>query len=79
MGNSVNNNYPFWFEVTLADGEVVYTSSLLPVGSVVKEIVLSKDLAQGEYSAVIAIHMVDENDEPVESNAGFKVTLIIQN
>jgi hypothetical protein len=79
MGNSVNNNYPFWFEVTLAgSGEVVYTSSLLPVGTLVKEIVLSKDLDRGEYPAVVTIHMVDENNEPVESNAGFNITLVIQ-
>ena len=33
MGNSPNNNYPFWFEVTLSDtGETVYASSLLPLG-----------------------------------------------
>jgi hypothetical protein len=80
MGNSANNNYPFWFELTLDDtGEVVYTSSLLPVGAALKEIILSEDLDAGTYPATIYIHMIDENNEPVESNMGFGITLVIQN
>jgi hypothetical protein len=80
MGNSANNNYPFWFELSLEDtGESVYTSSLLPLGTTLKTITLSKDLDAGTYPAVISIHMVDENNEPVESNMGFGVTLVIQN
>lgn len=80
MGNAASNNYPFWFEVTLKDtGEVVYSSSLLPVGTVMKEIVLSQDLDAGTYAAVVSIHLVDENDEPIESSAGFNITLIVEN
>jgi hypothetical protein len=80
MGNSANNNYPFRFEVTLRDGgETVYSSSLLPVGTEIKEIILSKDLDKGTYPAVVKIHMADETGEPVESNAGFNITLVIRN
>ncbi|MDR1321197.1 MAG: hypothetical protein LBK56_07190 [Gracilibacteraceae bacterium] len=79
MGNSDANAYPFWFEVTLNDtDEVVYTSSLLPVGSVMKEIILDKDLEAGTYGAILTIYMVDENNEPVESNMGFMLTLTVQ-
>jgi hypothetical protein len=79
LGNSVNNNYAFWCEVRLAGtNEVVYTSSLLPVGSQLAEIKLSKNLEKGEYSAVLSVYMVDENNEPVESNMGFGITLIVK-
>jgi hypothetical protein len=80
MGNSGANSYPFWFEVTV-DGETVFTSDLLPVGTQIKEIVLDKDLDAGEYAAVLSIHMVDDtnNNEPIESNMGFNITLFIQN
>jgi hypothetical protein len=80
MGNSASNNYPFWFTVTLKDtGDVVYTSSLLPVGSQLAEIVLEKDLGAGTYPAVVTIHMVEENGAEVESNMGFNITLIVKN
>jgi hypothetical protein len=77
MGNSSSNNYPFWFEVKL-DNAVIFESSLLPVGSQVKEIVLNKDLPAGTYPAVVSVHMTDENGEPVESNMGFNITLVVQ-
>jgi hypothetical protein len=77
MGNSESNNYPFWFDVSV-EGEQVFKSSLLPLGSQIKEIVLTKDLDAGTYPAVVNIHMIDENDQEVESNMGFDVTLVIQ-
>ncbi|GHV12549.1 hypothetical protein FACS1894219_05670 [Clostridia bacterium] len=79
MGNSVNNNYPFWFEVVVSEtNNVVYTSSLLPVGTSLKEIVLSENLEKGEYPAVAVIHRVDENGVPVGSDVSFTITLVIQ-
>ncbi len=77
MANSAANNYPFWFEVLL-DGEQIFKSSLIPLGSQIKEIKLTKDLEPGQYDAVISLHMVDENDQEVESNMGFNVTLVIE-
>lgn len=80
MGNSPNNNYPFWFEVTpQGANEAVYTSSLLPVGSQVAEIVLDKDLEAGTYPALLTVHMVEEDGAEVESNMGFNITLIVEN
>jgi hypothetical protein len=79
MGNSASNNYPFWFTVMLSDTqEVVYTSSLLPLGTQIEEIKLDKDLEKGTYNAVVSLHMVDENGAEVESNMGFNITLIIE-
>jgi hypothetical protein len=80
MGNSPNNNYPFWFELSLySTGEVVYSSSLLPVGSQIAEIVLEKDLDAGTYDTLLTIHMVEEDGAEVESNMGFNITLIVEN
>lgn len=79
MGNSASNRYPFWFTVTLKDtNEIVYTSSLLPLGTQLKEIKLEKDLKKGTYPAVVSIHMVDEKGVEVESNMGFNITLNVK-
>ncbi len=80
MGNSVNNNYPFYFDVTLKEtDEVVFTSGLIPVGKQIAEIVLDKDLEPGTYPASVGIHMQKEDGTPVDSNMGIGVTLIVRN
>lgn len=79
FGNGTSNNYPLWFEVALKDtNEVVFTSSTLPVGTAIKEIVLTQDLAKGSYPAVVKVHMVDDNGEPVDSNVGFNITIVVK-
>ena len=79
MGNSSANNYPFWFTLKLADtDEVLYKSGTLPVGQQLSEIKLDKDLAKGDYPAVINIQMVDENGTDVESNMAFNITLTVE-
>ncbi len=78
MGNAPSNNYPYWFTVTLPGGEQVYSSSLLPVGTVLEEIVLDVDLDAGTYPAVIAVHLVDENGEELDGNmASFNISLVV--
>lgn len=80
MGNSAANNYPFWFTLDLADtDEKLYQSGLIPVGQQLGEIKLDKALKKGSYSAVVTIHMQDENGEEVESNMSFNVSLIVEN
>lgn len=76
MGNSQNNNFPFWFEVTV-NGEVVYKSDLLPVGTQVKEIILNKDLDAGTYPATVQIHMVDDNNQPIDGNMSLNITITV--
>jgi hypothetical protein len=79
MGNSASNQYPFWFTVTLDDTkEIVYTSSLLPLGTQLEEIKLEKELKKGTYPAAVTIHMVDEKGVEVESNMGFNITLVVK-
>jgi hypothetical protein len=80
MGNSAANTYPYWFDVTV-NGENVFTSDLLPVGSQIKDILLTKDLDAGEYAAVVNVHLVDDtnNNEAIESNMGFNITIVVLN
>jgi len=77
MGNASSNNYPFWFTIALADGEIVFTSGIIPVGSEIAEIILDKELEAGRYDASVSINMVEEDGTPVESNMGINVTLVI--
>jgi hypothetical protein len=80
MGNAPSNRYPFWFEVALSDtGAIVYTSSLMPIGTQLQEIKLNTDLSKGVYNALLTIHMIDEDNAEIESNVGFNITLIIEN
>ena len=79
MGNSPNNNFAFYFTVTLRDtGEVVFTSGLLPVGTEIAEVVLDTPLEAGTYPAVVHVNMIDDDGEPVDSNMGFNITLRIR-
>jgi len=80
MGNSASNKYPFWFTVTLKDTkEVVYKSSVLPLGSQIKEVKLDKNLKKGSYDALVTVNMVKDDGTAVDSNMGFNVTLTVEN
>ncbi|MDR0857513.1 MAG: hypothetical protein LBN97_00600 [Oscillospiraceae bacterium] len=78
MGNDPSNNYPFWFTLTV-NGEEVMKSSLLPVGQIMKEIKLDKDLDAGTYAAVLTVNMVDNDGVPMKTDVGFNLTLIVEN
>jgi hypothetical protein len=80
MGNSSSNTYPFWFSVTLRDtGEEVFKSGLIPTGTEIAEIKLSKDLDPGTYNASITVHLMEEDGAtPIEGNMGFSVTLVVE-
>ena len=80
MGNSEHNKFPFWFTVKLyGTEEVVFTSTLLPVGSQLAEIKLDTPLPQGRYNAEIDINMIDLDGFPVENNIGLGITLVVLN
>lgn len=77
MGNSVNNRFPFYF--TLHVGErLLFTSGMMPVGTEINEIVLDEVLDAGTYDAIVRINMFDDDGEHVESNMGFRVTLLVE-
>lgn len=78
VGNSEANNSPVFFEIYLADTqELVYTSTVLPVGSKLKELKLDRELAVGEYEAVCKFNLLDEEGNK-KSDVSVAVTLIIE-
>ena len=80
MGNAASNNFPFWFTVTLSGtDQIIYTSTVLPLGTQLSQIKLDVPLPAGTYSAVIGLNMVDDDGIPVETNMGFGITIIVQN
>ncbi len=77
--NSESNQFPFFFEITLPDtGEIIYTSTVIPVGSAIKEVILDKQLAAGTYETVCKYNMLDDKNEIVD-NVSVNVSIIVKN
>lgn len=74
VANAAANHYPISFEVYLNGEEEIYSSTLMPVGTQLKELSLNKELPKGQYDAVCTYHLWDENEEEVGS---FGVNIII--
>lgn len=83
LGNSPNNKKPIRCEVMLADTEeIIYTTGVLPVGAELPPFKLDVDLDAGTYDAVCMVYLLDEEDDGSYSdysNAGFNVTITVQN
>ncbi len=78
VANSTNNKYPIYFDVIL-DGETIYSSPVLPVGSELKNFTLDKDLEPGTYTPTVYYYLIrDEVSQEVISSAGFVVTLNVE-
>ncbi len=77
VANAKSNNSPVFFEVFLKDtDELVYTSTVLPVGTKLKELKLDKPLEKGSYEAICKYNLLDEGGE-VSSSVSIAVTLDI--
>ena len=83
LGNSPNNKKPIRCEVMLADSnEVVLSTGVLPVGAEMPPFKLEVDLDAGKYEAVCMVYLLNEEDDGTYtdySNAGFNVTIIVEN
>ncbi len=83
LGNSPNNKKPIRCEVMLADTEeVIYSTGVLPVGAELPPFKLDVDLDAGTYDAVCMVYLLDEEEDGSYtdySNAGFNVTITVQN
>lgn len=79
VANAFTNSNPIVFDIILEDEDTpVYTSSVIPVGSQINDIILEKDLEKGSYPAVCTYHLLDEAGEEI-STVSVNVTLDIQN
>ena len=75
VANTDYNHYPIYFEVRLDDTqEIIYTSSLIPVGSEINGLTLDKDLSAGEYPATVSYHLINDDNQEV-SSVGFAITI----
>lgn len=83
LGNSPNNTKPIRCEVVLEDTqEVVLTTGVLPVGAVLPPFKLDVDLEAGKYEAYCIVYLLNQAEDGTYSdfsNAGFRVTLIVEN
>lgn len=77
VANVENNLYTLYFDVyEESTNELLYSSPMLPVGTELKNFKLDKELAAGEYDAVVMYTMVNEDLEEV-SSVGFKVMISV--
>jgi len=84
--NSEENEHTIYFDVVLSnaahtetEGEILYSSPYIPVGSEISDIALEKHLDPGDYNAIVVYHIVDEeNDNEELSTVNVAITLHIQ-
>lgn len=83
LGNSPNNKKPIRCEVMLADTEeIILKTDVIPVGAELPPFKLDKDLEAGTYEAVCRVYLLNEEEDGSYtdySNAGFNVTITIEN
>lgn len=83
LGNSPNNKKPIRCEILMVDTEeLLFSTGVLPVGAELPPFKLDVDLDAGSYDAVCMVYLLDEEDDGTYtdySNAGFNVTITVQN
>lgn len=78
IANSTANHYPISFDILLGEEqEIIYSSSVIPVGSQIKEIKLDKELEPGTYSAICFYHLWKE-DGTENSTFGVNISLVVE-
>lgn len=76
LANGGANHRSISFEILLEE-EVIYTSTIIPIGNMIKEIKLDKDLDAGTYGAVCRYNLWNE-DGTKYSDFGVNITLVIE-
>lgn len=77
LANPSSNHYPITFEILLNGEEVIYSSSLIPVGKQLGELKLDKDLEAGSYDAVCMYHLWKE-DGTENSTFGVNIRISVE-
>lgn len=79
IGNSNSNKYNFAFDVILSgEEEPIYTSTIIPVGSQLNEVILERVLEKGTYDAVCTYHILD-NDGNENNTTQVNIKINIEN
>ena len=76
--NVVANKNTVYFTIALENGEQVYKSPYIPVGSSLNNITLDTPLEKGFYKAVLTYHLVDTSNEEI-SRVSVSVDITIEN
>ena len=76
--NVGSNLYPQVLEMYLADtGELLYKSEPLPVGKVIQDITINKELGKGDYLCEVKVYQIDAETEEVLSQANTVITITV--
>ena len=76
--NAKENTRTVYFDVTLEDGELIYSSPYLPVGERIEQLTLNRDLDAGDYPAVCTYFLVDD-DHKVITSVSVAITIHVLN
>lgn len=76
--NSTANTNMMYFIITINDGEEIYHSPYMEVGSYLESIQLDKDVPKGDYDAVITYHLVDEEFNDL-SQVSMRMKIVVEN
>jgi hypothetical protein len=76
--NVPSNSHDVYFDITLrGTDETIYESPVLPRGTSLRDVTLSKDLDAGQYDCVMTYHLVDEEQRTV-STLNMAMTIIVE-
>ena len=77
--NVERNTNDVYFDIFLAEDEnnAIYKSPVIPRGGTLEKIALDKPLEEGTHECVMVYHLVDENQQTVDT-LRVKVTLVIE-
>ena len=67
VANDPSNKRTVYFDLMLENGEVIYSSPYIPLGSEIKGITLDKQLDPGTYETFVMYHLVDDDGKEVSS------------
>jgi uncharacterized lipoprotein YddW (UPF0748 family) len=74
--NSVYNQNTVYVTVE-KDGQLLYTSPYIPVGSTLKNIEMDTPLKEGNYDALVKYHIIDANEDEI-SSLTMSITLYVK-
>lgn len=81
VANSAANHGPFYFELVLnpdtEEEEIIYKSPVVPLGSAVRDITLTKALEAGQYDCTCRYYLLND-DKTIRSTIGIAVQVIVQ-
>ncbi len=78
--NETVNRYPQQVIITRNDnGETIYTSAAIPVGSKIAADTLDMDLEAGAYDCTAMFHSLDPDSGAILGSAGANITITVQN